>query len=403
MGEPIADAEPVKRPPRRRRRSIVAIVVIVAVVAAFGIWADKKADGFYAYLPGSAPSITTSPSCKLTGSGSLVLPDGDPCARLDIAAGHSHAIDGRLLMVDVLVGKATPTEWLEDRLGVLNTFHKGAQLIPSQNVLGTTPASQYTCQDDQDMTTASQVAPVVALNHLGYNVGVRYLGARIEQVGGGTPASAAGLECDDLIIAIDGKKVTDEQDVANLLKPTKPGDGVRVTVQRTGSNGKATTLTKAVTLGRVPRSAVAAGDKNPSYLGIETYTQVTYKLPFHVSVEVGDIGGPSAGLALTLALLDALSNGKLTGGHVIATTGTIATNGAVGPIGGVVQKTAAVEKAGAKLFLVPSDEDNNTNYRDAKRAADPGLTVEGVSTLAQALQDIKRFGGQLPPTQHSPS
>jgi PDZ domain-containing protein len=174
-------------------------------------------------------------------------------------------------------------------------------------------------------------------------------------------------------------------------------------VRRTGSDGKTTTLTEAATLATVPKAAVAAGDKNPTYLGIQTYTQFTYVLPFHVSVEVGDIGGPSAGLALTLALLDALSNGKLTGGHVIATTGTIAPNGAVGPIGGVKQKTVAVEKAGAKLFLVPSDQGNQTNYLDAKAAASPGLKVEGVSSLAQALQDIKRFGGQLPPTQHSSS
>jgi PDZ domain-containing protein len=305
---------------------------------------------------------------------------------------------GKLFMVDVLEGTASPFEWLEDKLGILNTFHQGAQLISNAAVLGNTPQSQYSCQDDQDMTTASQLAPVVALNHLGYKVGVDYLGSRIEQVNGGTPASSGGLECNDLITAVDGKKVAQPEDLSKALDGTKPGQIAKVTIERTGSNGKTTTLTKDVTLGKVPESARQAGDKDSTYLGILTYAQVRYELPFHVSVEVGDIGGPSAGLAMTLALLDALSNGKLTGGHNIAATGTIAANGAVGAIGGVKQKTVAVERAGAQLFLVPADYDGQTNYSDAKAEADSKLKVEGVSTLAQALQDIKNFGGELPPT-----
>jgi PDZ domain-containing secreted protein len=404
MGELVPAGETIEAPPpRRRRRGIIALVVIVVLIAAVGIWSDKKAAGFYAYLPGSAPSITTSADCRPASGGSLVLPNGNPCARLVIAPGHGHTIDGRLLMVDVLLGKATPTEWLEDWLGVLNTFHKAAQLIPSHAVLGSTPASQYNCQDDQDMTTAQEVAPVVALNRLGYKVRTSYLGARVEEVGSGTPASAAGLQCNDLIVAVDAKMVTSAQDLADALSATKPGQVVKVTVQRTGTNGKTIALTQSVTLGAVPKTAVKAGDKNPTYMGIQTYSQVDYKLPFHVSVEVGDIGGPSAGLSLTLALLDALSNGQLTGGHVIAATGTMSLNGAVGAIGGVKQKTVAVERAGAGLFLVPADAGGQTNYTDAKNAAGPGLKVEGVSSLSQALEDIKRFGGHVPPTQPAAS
>jgi PDZ domain-containing protein len=308
-------------------------------------------------------------------------------------------MEGKLFMVDVLEGTASPFEWIEDKLGILNTFHDGGQLIPNRSVLGTTPQAQYSCQDDQDMTTASQLAPVVALNHLGYKVGVDYLGARIEQVNGGTPGAAAGLECNDLITAIDGKKITQTGQLESDLAHTKPGQTVKVTVERTGSNGKDTTLTKTATLEAVPPLIKKDDhDTNPTYIGIATYTQVRYQLPFHVSVDVGNIGGPSAGLAITLALLDALSNGKLTGGHNIAATGTISGNGAVGAIGGVKQKTVAVERAGAQLFLVPADADGQTNYTDAKAQADSKLKVEGVSSLAQALQDIKNFGGELPPT-----
>jgi Lon-like protease len=385
-------------PRRRPRKTIIAVVVIVALIVGVGIWSDKEADGYFAYLPGSAPLLTTSSTCKLGSGGDYQLPGGKPCARLVIAAGHAHDMKGKLFMVDVLLGTASPFEWIEDKLGVLNTFHKGAQLIKNAAVLGTTPASQYSCQDDQDMTTASQLAPVVALSHLGYKVGVEYQGARIEQVNGSTPASAAGLQCNDLVTALDGKKVTQPADLSKALAGTKPGQVAKVTIERTGSNGKTTTLTKDVTLGAVPEIAREQHDTDPTYLGIATYAQVKYKLPFHVSVDVGSIGGPSAGLAMTLALLDALSDGKLTGGHDIAATGTIAGDGAVGAIGGVTQKTVAVERAGAQLFLVPADAGGQTNYSDAKAEANSSLKVEGVSSLAQALQDIKNFGGEIPPT-----
>jgi PDZ domain-containing protein len=109
-----------------------------------------------------------------------------------------------------------------------------------------------------------------------------------------------------------------------------------------------------------------------------------------VSVNVNNIGGPSAGLAFTLGLLDTLSGGNLTGGRTISATGTICANGSVGDIGGLPQKTVAVENAHATVFLVPADQVNQ-----AKQKATSSLHVFGVSTLAQALQDLESLGGKL--------
>jgi PDZ domain-containing protein len=115
-------------------------------------------------------------------------------------------------------------------------------------------------------------------------------------------------------------------------------------------------------------------------------------LPFPVSVDAAGIGGPSAGLAFTLAILDALSNGKLTGGHRVAATGTISPDGAVGDVGGVQEKTVAVEKAGAQVFFVPQVE-----YAVAKSVASSNLQVIPVTTLGQVLQVLRqRYGGGLP-------
>ena len=105
-----------------------------------------------------------------------------------------------------------------------------------------------------------------------------------------------------------------------------------------------------------------------------------------------NIGGPSAGLAMTLGVIDALTSGSVTGGHTVAATGTIDSQGDVGDVGGVAQKTVAVENAGATIFLVPPQE-----YKAALSKIRPGLQVYAVSTLDQALQVLAAHGGKVPP------
>jgi PDZ domain-containing protein len=126
-------------------------------------------------------------------------------------------------------------------------------------------------------------------------------------------------------------------------------------------------------------------------VGIEPQDQVDYAYPFPISINVTNIGGPSAGLAMTLGVIDTLSGGRLTGGHTVAATGTMDAGGNVGDVGGVPQKTVAVENAGATIFLVPPDE-----YADAKSKIRPGLKIFAVSTLDQALRVLAANGGHVP-------
>jgi PDZ domain-containing protein len=147
-------------------------------------------------------------------------------------------------------------------------------------------------------------------------------------------------------------------------------------------------------------ASLPAGDNGTSpctsarakgFLGVETATQQDFSIPLAVSINTQDIGGPSAGLAMTLGVLDALSGGHLVGDKTIAATGTIAPDGAVGDVGGVPQKTIAVERAGATVFLVPPQE-----LAAARSKATPSLHIYAVSTLAQALSVLERLGGRLP-------
>jgi hypothetical protein len=101
-------------------------------------------------------------------------------------------------------------------------------------------------------------------------------------------------------------------------------------------------------------------------------------LPFRISFDERDVGGPSAGLTYALAIADMLSARDYAAGRVIATTGTIEADGDVGPVGGVRQKAEAAEKAGAQLLVAPRGE--------VEEAPDANVPVRGVETLEQALQ-----------------
>jgi PDZ domain-containing protein len=109
-----------------------------------------------------------------------------------------------------------------------------------------------------------------------------------------------------------------------------------------------------------------------------------------VSIDSGQVGGPSAGLAFTLGLIDKLSAGELTGGRTVAATGTIDVDGFVGDVGGVPQKTAAVIASGASVFLVPANE-----FDEATARAGTRLEVVKVDTLKDALSALGRLGGDV--------
>jgi PDZ domain-containing protein len=295
-------------------------------------------------------------------------------------------------MVDVLVGPATPGQYILSKLGLLHSVETGTQLIPAVQVLGTTPAAQLPCQDAQQMDSATSSAEVVALRELGYQVKEQNLGAQLVEVAPGSPAAAAGLECNDVVTAVNQTSVHTASDLVAAIHAARPGETVHVTVRRAGTKGKPRTLTLPAKLTGTPALGGRPAAPDQAFLGVASTTQTVFVYPFEVTINVGSIGGPSAGLALTLGLIDLLSAGNLTGGHRIAATGTINLDGTVGDVGGVAQKAVAVRRAGAQVFFVPTDE-----LKDAKSQAG-SMKVLPVSNLQQALTDLKALGGHIPAT-----
>lgn len=192
-------------------------------------------------------------------------------------------------------------------------------------------------------------------------------------------AVAELLEVGDRIVALNNNPVGSFDDLVPLLQGFRAGEVVEIEALRDGASGEESVVVE-VTLG--VRVLDRAGLSNVA-------TQFRdADLPIDVSFTTEEIGGPSAGLAFTLTVLDVLTEGDLTGGADIVVTGTIDRNGTVGPIGGVHQKAFAAKEAGAAVFIVPE-----RNLEEARAAVSEDLRIEGVATLADALAIIDEFGG----------
>jgi PDZ domain-containing protein len=138
-------------------------------------------------------------------------------------------------------------------------------------------------------------------------------------------------------------------------------------------------------------------DATRTIVGFYPFDTRRVELPFELDIDTGSIGGPSAGLAFTLTLIDELTPGELTGGSRVAVTGTIELDGTVGAIGGLRQKASAVAQAGVDVFIVPLSQ-GEQDLEAARRAGGEDLEIITVGTLEDAIAVLERLGGDpIPP------
>jgi PDZ domain-containing protein len=222
----------------------------------------------------------------------------------------------------------------------------------------------------QEMADSQKVAPYVALKLLGYKVSARSDGVTVLSVQKSAPA-AKTLKAGDVILAVDGQPVTTVLGLRARLAHKHPGDAVTVRFRRGTKVDQAriTTTSDPSSPGRALIGVVGSDD-------------LRVHLPIPVMIDSQGIGGPSAGLAFALDILQRLGR-NVTHGQKIAATGELALNGEVLPIGGVKQKTLGVRRAGVDAFLVPAGD----NAREARRYAD-GLRIIPVENIQQALRAL---------------
>ena len=299
----------------------------------------------------------------------------------------------KILLTDVYLQQLTAWQWLTMHFQSHVQFLTADQLVEPG-----VPTDELGAQGYLEMARSKQAAEVAALRALGWHIRGVANGAVVEAVIASSPARRATVRVGDRIVGADGRTTTSSCAVVRVLHDVAPGAVVRLRIQRAHIDAKGTiTYSSPVTVRVTAGPPISggggffcAGVHGParSNIGVVLEDSVSYALPATFSIDTNYIGGPSAGLALTLSLIDQLSRGSLTGGTVVAATGAITPNGQVTDVGGVAQKTVAVQRAGATVFLVPSVE-----VATARSAAQPGLRVFGVRTLAQALGDLRRLGG----------
>ncbi|MDP1793368.1 MAG: PDZ domain-containing protein [Acidimicrobiales bacterium] len=344
------------------------------------------------WVLGFSPVIVLAVLGLLLGRLSLpyvsISPGGaDPINQLvSVPADKRHPPKGSFLLTTVALDQ---TIGLVDF--VRDFFDDDTVLIAKKQILGDSTPQQYSQQAAQDMTDSKTAAAVVAMRALGYDVVEKGEGALIINVLEGNDVPANGLLVPgDAITAVDGVPTPLAQNAIDALSKHRPGDSVNVTVVQKSDGAS---VSKTIKLGtRTEDSCTLAVFETTATgcLGVSLGTKShDFDFPFDVKIDTAGIGGPSAGLAFALALIDELTPGELTGGKNVAVTGTIDVEGTVGDVGGVVQKTAAVRNSGATLFLVPPGE-----FEQAKSHAGSKLKVVQVRTLSDALTALAQNGGE---------
>jgi Lon-like protease len=334
--------------------AVLSVGVVLLVV--FGVLGAAVPVPYVAQVPG--PTFNT-----------LGEVDGEPI--ISVEGRERNETEGELTLTTVGVSRAG----LSLVEAVQGWFDSEVSVVPTETVYPPGRSEEETRDANrQAFLTSEEAAEAAALAELGYPVKV--------VVRGLTDASPAEgqLQEGDAIESVDGRPTPDLATLDAVLASIPGGSTVPVAYTRLGAPRTATVTTRA------------AEDEAGSLLGVLVRQQPA--APFDVDIAVEDVGGPSAGLMLTLGILDLVGDTDLTGGTTVAGSGTIGADGVVGPIGGIQLKMVAASEIGAELFLVPAD-----NCADATAAPQPGLTLARVSDLDQALTALEDFrAGRTPQT-----
>jgi Lon-like protease len=304
---------------------------------------------------------------SIPSSDYLLLPDvAHPVAPLvRVQGGRPSAGPGGIYFVDVIERRANEFERL------FPWIHSNATLVPAKLLFppGTSSAAARAA-DLREMQVSQKVAAAVALRRLGYHVVVQPNGVIVNAVDLGTDAYRK-LQPADIIVGIDGKPTPTVTRLRRVLDGVAPGDTTQVRIRR-GSK----IVTEPI------RTVDDPQQPGHALIGFEPAQGAQIKLPIRVSIDAGNVGGPSAGLAFALEVMQQLGH-NVDRGNRIAATGEMELNGAVGPIGGVKQKVFDARKADVDAFLVPAGD----NAKTARRYAG-SLRVIPVRTFGQALQAL---------------
>jgi PDZ domain-containing protein len=319
--------------------------------------------------------------------------------RLQIDGTPTYPSDGQIYFVTIRQPQITFLDWMVTRKS------PAVRYMSYTDKYGDQTEEQLLQSGQRQMTGAKDRATYVALKAAGFPV-TRKEGPAIVDYLICLKANKANTKCEeyvpaadvlkpnDVITALNGKPVATLDDVSTNLKGVKAGATVDITFERDGKEIKSKVTT------------VAAPGESPerTIVGFSPVDTTTVQLPDGITVdfETEGIGGPSAGLAFTLTLIDEVTPGNLMGPQRVAVTGEIDIDGKVGAIGGLSAKASAVEQTGVKYFLVPKSQPGPgkdpehpdfDSIEGARKVVGDKVEIIPVGTLDEALAVLRRLGG----------
>lgn len=384
MTETSVPLPPPEIPPTRddvTRRLVVAVPLVTVswlVMLAVLVMATVRISR-WELAPGEAMPVSPRISFEKSDVAGGVAPERHPATN---GIRFVTAFGGQLSVLDSVLG------WLDPHVQV-DTYeeHFGKQTPSTSRHVGF-----------QSMYGAKQVAEYVAMKRLGLDAKfVEGFVAVNELVCDDAPAPKSAckvLEVGDTIVKLDGVPTPTLTALAAAMKGHAVGDEVVLTVVSYGDEPDSSSAQKK----RTVELMANPDDPTKPIIGFIPADTRTVKLPFDVNISTTDIGGPSAGLAFTLGLLDDLTPGNLMGKGRVAATGTMSPDESVGAIGALRQKAIAVRDAGVTLFLVPAGQ-TPEEVAAARSAAGSGVKIVQVGTLGEALRVLVANGGNPLPTK----
>lgn len=284
---------------------------------------------------------------------------------------------GGIYYVAVEVKKASVLEKL------FHGLHDGATLVPAAAIRAPGESeTQHRREELRAMALSQEVGAAVALKALGYKVDVRSPGTEILAVDPKGPA-AGKLRPRDVVVTVDGRRAPSLTDLRRLIRRHQPGDRVQLTVRR-GERVRKVDV-KTIPDQKVPTRPIIGVLTTCT---LQTFTKI--KLPIPVRIDLGQVGGPSAGLAFALDVVEELGH-DVDRGNKVAATGEMCVDGTVATVGGLKQKTIGARRAGMDVFLVPAGE----NTSEARRYAG-GMRVIPVHSFRQALRELATLPRKQP-------
>ena len=341
------------RPPRRMSRGMVA-----------GIWALTVALVvllIITFLPTSY--VIQRPGPVYNTLGTTESTQGTQVPLISVQGAETFPTEGALdlLTVQVVGNRERTPSWFE-----LATawFDPSKAVLPIDAVF---PEGETTEQRNEQsaamMVDSQKEATAAALTELGYDVDAELTVYSFTD----DSASQGVLEEGDVIISANGEAVTDAGALREIVNQGS-GEPVELDIVRDGQEQSVSVM---------PKETEVDGE-TLWLLGITLTTD--FELPIDVTIQLNNVGGPSAGMMFALGIIDTLTPEQLNGGETVAGTGTIDAEGVVGPIGGIRQKMWGAVGAGAKWFLAPAE-----NCDEVVGYVPDGLRVFSVETLDDSL------------------